>query len=294
MASVSSCLSSIQQSLKENNINPHVVSGTVAEYFPEPNNNYGSLILIEKTQQETYQIRVYLPRFVLMNLEDSLCDGQKIEVTGKLSIFRSQLQIIAQEVNIIESTPPSVIQTTVSRPSKKLPEIISNIAVITSKSSEVYGDFIHNLRYGQVQIFETKMQGISLPHDIAEQIAKVSQSCQYDCICILRGGGNSVDLEEFNSPFLATAIQNSHIPVLTAIGHHVNEFLCDKVADNPQFFSTPTALANYLTKHHDNLKTDCQSKIRQIDKMTYIARFPYREVVLALITIYAIYLYLIK
>jgi exodeoxyribonuclease VII large subunit len=52
-----------------------------------------------------------------------------------------------------------------------------------------------------------------------------------EVIIVGRGGGSLEDLWAFNEEIVARAIFNSKIPVVSAVGHHVDYTICDFVAD---------------------------------------------------------------
>ena len=64
-------------------------------------------------------------------------------------------------------------------------------------------------------------------------------------IAIVRGGGSADDLAVFNDEFLAKRIASSRIPIITGIGHEVDESLADLSADVRA--ATPTNAAELLT-----------------------------------------------
>jgi len=59
---------------------------------------------------------------------------------------------------------------------------------------------------------------------------------QYDLVVLTRGGGSFQDLFGFSQPELIETIYNFHLPVISAIGHQVDNPLSDLVSD----YSAPT------------------------------------------------------
>lgn len=216
--------------------------------------------LIDKTGLMPQRITV----FIRGSLEKDGHDLQdrRISVTGTVVVGKKGIQLEARSFRILKASMFNKIaewreeyHDLIYNLKKALPRLCENIAVITSADSQGYGDFKAHLNFGKITLKDTKMQGVNIDQEIARTIEEINQSTQsFDCICILRGGGDSSSLFEYNKPALIEAIGQSEIPVLTAIGHHSDKFLCDEVADKS--FSTPTALANYLTKHAQKFLSD--------------------------------------
>ena len=73
----------------------------------------------------------------------------------------------------------------------------------------------------------------------------LNQRSDLDVIVIIRGGGSADDLAVFNDERLVRAIAASRLPVVTGIGHEVDETLADLAADLRA--STPSNAAERLT-----------------------------------------------
>ena len=80
-------------------------------------------------------------------------------------------------------------------------------------------------------------------------------------IAILRGGGSADDLSCFNDEQLVREIAASRIPVITGIGHEVDESLADLAADVRA--STPSNAAEMLTK---NRKEELMKVLRTMNR----------------------------
>ncbi len=133
----------------------------------------------------------------------------------------------------------------------KLPEVIKNIAVVSSFTAAGYKDFLTQLTknaYGyayKVDLFQSAMQGVNTESEVCAAIYQIQNSfTQYDCIAILRGGGSKIDLSFFDNYKIAEAIATAKIPVITGIGHEIDLSVADLVAY--EHLKTPTAIANYI------------------------------------------------
>lgn len=150
-------------------------------------------------------------------------------------------------------------------PAKKrpLPTNLSKIGVISSTNAAGYLDFLKIMdnRWGGVKIYtiNTQVQGLDAPAQIIRALDYFNQQGQVEVIAILRGGGSADDLAAFNDEKLARAIAASRIPVITGIGHEIDESLADLAADVRA--STPSNAA-------ERLVPDRQAMLRQVQLMT--------------------------
>ena len=159
-----------------------------------------------------------------------------------------------------------------------LPRLLRRIAVISSPTAAGYGDFCHQLEqndYGfhfDVKLFPAVMQGEGVPESIIAALEAIMQSDavplslpqsgetnlrkasplgevwgEADLVVIIRGGGASSDLSDFDSYELAACIALFPLPVLTGIGHERDETVLDYVAHTR--VKTPTAAAAFIIEH---------------------------------------------
>ena len=134
-----------------------------------------------------------------------------------------------------------------------LPRLLKRIAVISSATAAGYGDFCHQLEendYGfhfEVQLFPSVMQGEQVPESIIAALEEIREEPPFDLVVIIRGGGASSDLSDFDSYELAACIALYPLPVLTGIGHERDETVLDYVAHTK--VKTPTAAAAFIIEH---------------------------------------------
>lgn len=134
-----------------------------------------------------------------------------------------------------------------------LPRLLRKIAVISSSTAAGYGDFCKQLEqneYGfhfDVQLFPAVMQGEHVPESIISALESVLSEQPFDLVVIIRGGGASSDLSDFDSYELAACIAQYPLPVLTGIGHERDETVLDFVAHTR--VKTPTAAAAFIIDH---------------------------------------------
>ena len=139
---------------------------------------------------------------------------------------------------------------------RALPPDLEKIGVISSTQAAGYADFIKivNARWGGLKIFtaHTQVQGLDAPEQIIRALKYFNERTNVQVIALIRGGGSKDDLACFNDEALARAVAASKIPVITGIGHEVDESLCDLVADVRA--STPSNVAELLTRDRKSEK----------------------------------------
>ena len=143
-----------------------------------------------------------------------------------------------------------------------LPRLLRRIAVVSSATAAGYGDFCNQLEqneYGfhfDVQLFPAVMQGEQVPESIiisaleailSSSPGEAGKGLPFDLVVIIRGGGASSDLSDFDSYELAACIAQYPLPVLTGIGHERDETVLDFVAHTR--VKTPTAAAAFIIDH---------------------------------------------
>ena len=133
---------------------------------------------------------------------------------------------------------------------RPLPEDLTKIGVISSTQAAGYADFIKivNARWGGMKIVtaHTQVQGLDAPDQIIRALKYFNERSEVQVVVILRGGGSADDLSCFNDEQLVREIAASRIPVVTGIGHEVDESLSDLAADVRA--STPSNAAEILTR----------------------------------------------
>lgn len=148
---------------------------------------------------------------------------------------------------------------------RTLPADLTKIGVISSTQAAGYADFVKiiNARWGgmKVQVAHTQVQGMDAPDQIIKALKYFNERGDVQVIAILRGGGSADDLSCFNDELLVREIAASRIPVITGIGHEVDESLADLAADVRA--STPSNAAEMLTRDREEEKQKLERTIRQ-------------------------------
>ena len=153
---------------------------------------------------------------------------------------------------------------------RKLPEDLTRLGVISSCQAAGYADFIKiiNARWGgmKVMVAHTQVQGMDAPDQIIRALKYFNERGNVQVIAILRGGGSADDLSCFNDERLVREIAASKVPVITGIGHEVDESLADLVADVRA--STPSNAAEMLTPNRKQEMMKVKKNVQRMNQMT--------------------------
>lgn len=129
----------------------------------------------------------------------------------------------------------------------RLAPVPLRVGVITSEGSAAAHDLLEELAastYGwQVSLIDTRVQGVDAVDEIVGAL-RTAARMDLDLVALVRGGGSRSDLVAFDHETVARTIAAMPVPVLTGIGHEVDESVADRVAHRS--FKTPTACAAHL------------------------------------------------
>ena len=233
---------------------PVLVTGEVASFKV----NQGKWVFFDLKDEES-SVSCFM---TLWNMRVPLEDGMKVTVRavpkltkwGKFSLTVDAVKPVgegslkkAYEMLKKKLTAEGLFDPTKKRP---LPTNLTRLGVISSTQAAGYADFIKiiNARWGgmKVSVAHTQVQGMDAPDQIIKALKYFNERGEVQVIAILRGGGSADDLSCFNDEALVREIAASRIPVITGIGHEVDESLADLAADVRA--STPSNAAEMLTR----------------------------------------------
>ncbi len=134
------------------------------------------------------------------------------------------------------------------------------VGLITAPGSAAYQDFTTVLLQSgfsfRIAFAGAKMQGEATESTVLHALQTL-QKLSLDVICIVRGGGAKTDLVYFDSENICRAIAACPIPVLTGIGHEIDNSLADLVAWANKI--TPTDCAKFL----ESMAGECYGKLAE-------------------------------
>lgn len=128
-----------------------------------------------------------------------------------------------------------------------LPDLPLRIGLVTSQGSAAYHDFLSGLSesgYGfQVILVHAAVQGREAEREVVSALEALSR-LGVDCVALIRGGGSRSDLAAFDSRAIAEAVAMALVPILTGLGHEIDQSIADLAAHTS--FKTPTKVAEFL------------------------------------------------
>ncbi len=235
-------------------------------------------------------------------LKFRLKDGMKIIISGGINVFaqRGTYQINCQSLQPSGDGALSVAYEQLKKKllsqgyfelsnKKPLPKIPSHIAIVTSKTGAALQDMLSvaQKRWSMIKItlFDTIVQGDSASLSIVQNIIKADK-INADIIVVGRGGGSVEDLWAFNEEIVADAIYKASTPIISAVGHEIDNSISDLVAD----ISAPTpssamelALPDindyrlYLDSLRDNYQRSIQNILHKKDQLLNHSKELFRQ-----------------
>ena len=135
-----------------------------------------------------------------------------------------------------------------------MPALLKRIAVVSSATAAGYGDFCRQLLENEwgmafrVQLFPAVMQGQHVPESISAALMQIADEAdRWDAVVIIRGGGATSDLSDYDSYDLAACVAQHPLPIIIGVGHDRDETVLDHVAQTS--VKTPTAAAAFILEH---------------------------------------------
>ncbi len=174
--------------------------------------------------------------------------GMKVIALGRISVYprdgQYQLYVSSMAMDGIgdlyaafEALKKKLSQQGLFDPAKKkpIPKYPRTIGVVTSSAGAAVHDILRILRRRyplcSVRLLPVRVQGVEAPEEIAYAIRYANANNLADLLIVGRGGGSIEDLWAFNDERVAYAIYESHIPIISAVGHEPDVTIADYVAD---------------------------------------------------------------
>ena len=134
---------------------------------------------------------------------------------------------------------------------RELPDEPLNIAVLSSEGSQGCNDFACIIDANAYNILNFFYPETFTPGEIINTINEIIEKAkdgEYNCLCIVRGGGPPESLAVFDDPGVVKCLKKARetMYIVTGIGHSNDSTKCDEVADYCAY--TPTDAAYFLNR----------------------------------------------
>ncbi len=154
---------------------------------------------------------------------------------------------------------------------KPIPALPKTVGVITSPTGAALRDIMQiigrRFPIAQIVLAPVLVQGDEAPAQLARAVRLFSEQRVADVLIIGRGGGSMEDLWAFNDEYLARAIYDCEIPVISAVGHETDFTICDFVSDLRA--PTPSAAAELAVPDSADLNAVIDSALYKVRSSLY-------------------------
>jgi exodeoxyribonuclease VII large subunit len=186
-------------------------------------------------------------RSAVQRLRFRLTEGQRLRVFGRLGIYSTsgKFQLYAERAEPaglgelmaeLEALKRKLAAEGLFDPARKrsLPRWPRCIGIVTSTSGAALHDVLKVVGQrcpSRVIVVAAAVQGDNAPYQLREGVRRLGAHPDVEVIIVGRGGGSMEDLWAFNNEGLVRAILACPVPVISAVGHEIDQTLCDLVAD---------------------------------------------------------------
>ncbi len=193
-------------------------------------------------------------------------DGETVLAYGRLGVYerQGQTQLYVQHLEAFGAGRAALelqelkrrlqAEGLFSRPKRALPLLPRAVAVVTGGASAALADIktVAGRRFPGLPllVFPVTVQGETAPASIVEGLTRAGASAA-DVIILARGGGSREDLAAFNTEVVVRAVFAAPVPVVSAVGHEVDDSLSDLAADVRA--PTPSAAAELVVPERQAL-----------------------------------------
>jgi exodeoxyribonuclease VII large subunit len=206
------------------------------------------------------------------NTPDKIKNGDKIKITGFLSIMKKNLSIYFN-VKKIEKVGSGdymhsfvelknkIINLGWAQNKKSITPFPYNIGIITSLEGAALQDILQTFKLdsciGNIYLKNALVQGKQCPTSVISAIKYFNDNFNnIDVLLITRGGGSNEDLIGFSDFNLLEEIHSCKFVTISAVGHQIDNQLSDLVCDYN--FATPSIAAKFIVEKQktylDNIK----------------------------------------
>lgn len=227
-------------------------------------------------------------KYIYKNIPTDLKEGDHVKIMGSATVYEASgsYQIIAETLEKTNKLGSLFEKLEMLKKmylekgyfddanKKPLPLLPVNIGVVTAETGAAIRDIINTAhkRFKNINIYlyPAKVQGEGSATEVASGIEffnkmKNEEQLSTDVLIVGRGGGSIEDLWSFNEEPVIEAIFKSEIPVISAVGHEIDNLLSDLVADRRA--ATPTQAAEILIPVKEELINNLTVKKNAVNRL---------------------------
>ena len=227
------------------------VEGQVVQFSPRGTMGYLTL----RDPEVDMSLSVSVPMNAINAMQVPLTQGARVVLQAKPTFWtkRGTLQLEARQIRPVGIgdllARIEILKRTLAaeglfdRDRKRpIPFLPRTVGLITGRSSAAERDVVENARRRwpavRFAVREVAVQGTTAVTEVIAALRELDADRSVDVIVIARGGGALEELLPFSNEALVRAVAQTVTPVISAIGHEVDQPLLDLVADWRA--STPT------------------------------------------------------
>ena len=214
-------------------------------------------------------------------LRFKLMEGQQIIVLGSIEVYErdGKYQMYAKEIVLdgagalyeqYERLKQELEERDLFAKEYKqpIPKYVQTLGVVTAPTGAAVQDIMNIAKrrnpYIQIILYPAIVQGEQAPASIVNGIHAL-EKLNVDLIIVGRGGGSIEDLWAFNEEYVAQAIFDCSIPIISAVGHETDTTIADYVADLRA--PTPSAAAELAVCDIHILQETLNGYVREYDRL---------------------------
>lgn len=207
-------------------------------------------------------------------------EGERVRLLGVLSLYepRGSFQILARVALAAGAGDRAAELARLKKKlaaeglfaperKRKLPRFPSVVGVVTSREGAALHDVIRvaaDRAPVRLVVSHCQVQGAEAPPSIVRAIQRICRFPGLEVVIVARGGGATEDLWAFNDERVARAIAACPVPVVSGIGHEIDETIADLVADVRA--ATPSNAAELVVPDAAALRSELHYHRRRLER----------------------------
>ena len=185
-------------------------------------------------------------------------DGDEVIVTGNIDVYPKggTYQLYATRIMPIgvgaQQRAKEELRATLEREGlfdirhkRPIPKYPLKVAVVTSPTGAALRDILEvslkRAPFIDIVVIPATVQGVDAPQQVSQALSIAGHQAGAECVIVARGGGARDDLSPFDDELIVRAVRSCPIPVVTGVGHQIDNSLADLAADIA--LPTPSAAA---------------------------------------------------